>query len=390
MGQIENVIFELLKASLFGLKIELPEDIDWKSVYEEMKSQAVAALASEWFNSHPKDGEVFKEWSAKAAKQMLFYYKILKEQDSLTELLQNNSIGFVIIKGAAAAQYYPNPEARTMGDIDFLVKEEKYPEACELLKKNGYVPLKVEDLLDYHIELKKNGVVFELHKTLPIVEREKEREYLKNLLAYGLENPAEASLSGHSFPMMPTYLNGLVLLFHIKQHIKDGLGLRHIVDFMMFADKNLSDGEWEREFSPMLKRIGMELFTKNIIKMCKMYLGLREDITWCDDADEALCERLMEYVMKQGNFGRKMKNDKGARAFSRSKNPAEFLKIMQQHGYQNWELAQRHRFLKPFSWAFEACHYVKMAFFRKDALKELKGEMAEGKERREFFDSLGI
>ena len=37
------------------------------------------------------------------------------------QLFENNNIPLVILKGTAAAMYYPKPQLRTMGDIDFLV-----------------------------------------------------------------------------------------------------------------------------------------------------------------------------------------------------------------------------------------------------------------------------
>jgi len=41
--------------------------------------------------------------------------------------------------------------------------------------------------------------------------------------------------SGNSFPMLSPLANGLVLLEHAAGHFRDGLGLRHIHDWMMYS-----------------------------------------------------------------------------------------------------------------------------------------------------------
>ena len=39
--------------------------------------------------------------------------------------------------------------------------------------------------------------------------------------------------------------------------------------------------------------------------MCRKYLGLKDTVTWCQNADEALCDALMERLLSSGNFGQK-------------------------------------------------------------------------------------
>ena len=44
----------------------------------------------------------------------------------------------MILKGAAAAGYYPDPAGRAMGDVDFLVPRERYEDALHLMTEQGY------------------------------------------------------------------------------------------------------------------------------------------------------------------------------------------------------------------------------------------------------------
>lgn len=114
----------------------------------------------------------------------------------------------------------------------------------------------------------------------------------------------------YEFPMLPPTANGLVLLDHMKSHLKSGMGLRQIIDWMMYVNAKLHDDEWNGIFEKVVKEKGYCKFARVATKMCQKYIGLPyENIIWCHDADEVLCDRLMSIVMNSGNFG--MKNGSG-------------------------------------------------------------------------------
>ena len=57
------------------------------------------------------------------------FLQILDEQTKLFQLFRDADIPLAIIKGCAAAMYYPAPLDRSMGDIDFVVPLERIDEA---------------------------------------------------------------------------------------------------------------------------------------------------------------------------------------------------------------------------------------------------------------------
>ena len=65
----------------------------------------------------------------------------------------------MILKGAAAAVYYPDPAGRAMGDVDFLVPRERYEDALHLMTEQGYRQFSEGER---HAEFMKDGVEFEL------------------------------------------------------------------------------------------------------------------------------------------------------------------------------------------------------------------------------------
>lgn len=98
-----------------------------------------------------------------------YYMRLLHEQDKLLKLLEANNISCVILKGCTAAMYYPKPYLRSMGDVDFLVRQDQFDDAIGLMESNGYVCIegKGEDGRlkkgDRHLGYSKNGIEFELH-----------------------------------------------------------------------------------------------------------------------------------------------------------------------------------------------------------------------------------
>ena len=160
-----NFFFSLLRNSLFpAQEIIIPEEINWKEIYEEMEAQAVAALPMRWLKDHPfSNRDLYENWFSFCHRQQAFYIKLMVEQSRMLDLLEKHDIPCVIIKGAAAGVAYPNPFLRGAGDVDFLVKRCDYERAARILEENGFVLAHKKDPCKHHYAYSKNGIFFELH-----------------------------------------------------------------------------------------------------------------------------------------------------------------------------------------------------------------------------------
>ena len=125
------MMFSVLRAALFtNEQITLS---DWQPIFEEMKQQTVAALPC---NILPEEATKWRSYCMKKQGQAI---RVLHAQNELISLLESNGISCVILKGAAAAMYYPYPTLRTMGDVDFLVKRCELDRTAKLLEENRYL-----------------------------------------------------------------------------------------------------------------------------------------------------------------------------------------------------------------------------------------------------------
>ena len=378
MNQTEQVLLKAIQKSLWNTDIAFPDDTNWNTVLKEAKDQAVLGIV---IGVTP--AEVQKEWESRASAGTAHFVQILHYQEQLYTLLKENDIPMVILKGCAAALYYPNPAQRSMGDIDFLVPTEYFDQAKKLLAQNGY---EMEEDPRYlrHIHVHKDGIPFEQHRFFSSEGIEIEEYVTEGMLSF-----EERNIYGSVFPMLPKLANGLVLLGHMAQHLKTGLGLRQVIDWMMFVHAELDDVFWNRVFQKAANETGLETVAITMTRLCQLYLGLSDGIQWCRNAEKKLCEELIENLLSSGNFDRK--RGKGAAVEVVSSNIVRkgLFRNLQAAGEHNWKAYHKHKWLKPFAWIYQVYRYVKKGFQAKRG-GNLKEDLVRGRQRSGLLKRLKI
>ncbi|MBR5922233.1 MAG: nucleotidyltransferase family protein [Clostridia bacterium] len=373
-------LLELIKCSLFGSVPDLPEDTDWDAVFNEAVAQTVVALAAP---AVPK--EHISAWNEPVAKNTAHYMRVLYEQSNLIKLFEANGIPVAVIKGCAAAVYYPAPERRTMGDIDFLVKDEQFDTAFNLLRVNGY-RFEGDFGDDRDHTFVKGGVVLELHRKYC----DKSFDF-QNVLSEKMDSLTKRTVCGTVFYSLPDSENGLILLDHIRHHLKGGLGIRQIIDWMMFVNEVLNSDVFEGIFKEQLSKIGLLTFCKTVTKMCKKYFGMPADVKWCDDADGSAVDELFSRVMNSGNFGRK--DPYVYRPMSELTVDIKkygLFRTLQKSGVANFPICRKHKVFRAFAWLFQAFRFAGRgisALFRGNSLTE---DIKKGNENSDFYKKLGL
>lgn len=377
MDIVEISLLSQIKVSLFGGEYDSPLEGDYVIVLKEAEAQRVLALVSDSIQAADSIQMVLQ---TKA-----YYMKTVYEQSRLVTLFEDNGIPLVILKGTAAAMYYPKPYLRAMGDVDFIVPYEKFDEARSVMDANGYAFRRdFGDDRDY--EYIKNDVVLELHHHFSkdsVVEK-----YVQD----GIKSSVTGCVTGSSFPCLPPAENGLVILEHIRHHFKSsGLGLRHLIDWMMYAHSVLNDEFWNDTFQPMTKAAGLERFAIVLTATCKKWLGLPDDYCWCQGVDDDLMDQTIELFLTNGNFGRKLESrgTKVEKVSAELKSKGRF-RYLQSTGEMTWTALKKHPWLRPFAWVYQSCRFAKrgvVALFRN---KGFKKELEDGLAKGEYYRKLGI
>lgn len=387
---VQQAMFTLLRSSLWGNPScpEFPDDTDWTSVYQELLFQTVDGLViEELIRQDPTRKAAYLQ---QATRKLSFFFSLMGAQQEIYDLLRKHNIPCAVLKGTASAIYYPQPIYRSMGDIDLIVLPQDFDRANQLLADHGCQPIDHDDCR--HCEWQYKGTLIELHRYFSVFKNDDISRRMDEIIYTAIPNADNTSLENYSFPMLPRMANGIVLLEHISHHMEHGLGLRQIIDWMLYVDRELDDSWWHSEFRSVAQSIGLDTLAITTTRMCQMYLGLREDLTWCKDAEEDLCRNLMEYILEQGNFGQKkgVDHNKTILVITATNNLPYFLKLLHRYGLHNWKAAQKYPWLKPFAGFYQVGRYIHLGLKRDKPLQSLWSDACQSRSQDELFDHLGV
>ena len=355
-----------------------------EEIYLFFLQHAIAAIPGNLIQNLQLPEAVKAEWTKHVFQQVYTYKTYEYNQELVLKKLNQNAIPVVVIKGTAASQYYPIPEFRAVGDIDLLVRPDDFFRAKDVLISCGFDELYPNTPVDRHLNLVKGQVHIELHRRFA-------SEYV-------IDDPRAFDEMLFSDITLEHYKlressNGLVLLEHIAQHLNAGIGLRQIIDWMLFVSSYLDDDAWESEFKSLVEKTGLKELAISLTHMCQAYLGLPENsINWCNDADESLCHELMEYILCCGNFGHSRNTfDSGVITQIPSiEHPIRLFRYVQKHGKDNWVACQKYPALKPFAWIYQSLKYINMSREENADGRTIREMYEEAKKRRNMLMKLGI
>lgn len=384
----QKVLLMAIKAALFGTKPYYPAETDWDEVVKEAKAHTVLGIISPVIPVHDESVEQGKA----------NYMRILYEQNQLIKLFDEHNIPCVILKGTAAAIYYPKPYLRAMGDVDILVPRNKFYKAVKLMEENGYFYTHGKTDGEFiakksrHIGYYKNGIDYELHHHFSFPGLFQGLD-LDNTLEKSILKRKNSEINSFRFSMLTDVENGLVILCHIYQHLKENsLGLRQVIDWEMYFNSVMNKSTWNR-FVILAGEIGLLPLAINITKMCEKYLGLPNRIQWKNKNDE-ITDGLINVILTDGNFGRRelssSTNEKTIQNNLYSIGANGFYNHFLNVGKEKWELCQKYAVLNPlaFIYGLVRCGYkgVKIAIKTGD----IKKYNDIGKNRLQLYKKLGI
>ena len=281
----------------------LPENIDWQGLSREAKSQGIYLsmfyVLNQIANGIPE--EISAEYSRLARRATARNLQVEFSQAELVSVLEQKGYPYVILKGEASASYYPVPELRQLGDVDFMVAEGYVQPVMEAMKALGYEC----QWQDHHWMMEKGRSRLEMHLEPSGIPEKTGRseimEYFRTIYA----RSREVTDGSGVFRIAGDAHHGLILILHMLHHtVEEGLGLRHIMDWACYVRATAGETFWHDSLLPLLRQIGLFRFTAVMTKICAMYFGIVCP-AWAEDAEEELCRQMMEDILAGGNFGQK-------------------------------------------------------------------------------------
>lgn len=362
----QRTIFGLLGQQLFDVPFAPEEGVDWEDVLRESKNQAVFCQVFADCHALPgMDEELRNETWNRLAKGTLKNMRVHAQHTDLHSLMTGHKIPYVTLKGAASARYYPDPQSRGMGDVDFYVGEGDYDRAMEVCRDAGFEASGLDHIC--HVVLRKGRVHMEMHRMPAGVPDGQVGEIVKAYLstlqedAILVQNPQVTCWCPSDFH------HGLIMLLHMQHHmLAEGIGLRHLCDWAVFVN-HFREEEFPGLFREKLQAIGLWRLAR-LLSLCAVCcLGLPRQSWMVEDAaDSELALALMEDILSGGNFGRKDRQRvyEGMFISNRGKDGVRNRRISQgvqaltRITYMKYPMVEKYPVLLPFGWVAAVGGYL--------------------------------
>ena len=250
---------------------------DWEFFYALSKRQGVVAIIFEKIKSVPKEIAPPKAIKLKWISHTLSIEEQMKIREvvavEFAEKLSEIGIQTVVLKGLAYASYYPNPYHRESGDLDCYLMGKK-EEGDKITVEIGG---KMEEAGYKHSHLHYKGLTIENHNYITSFDNSKRgirTEFiLQDLIKDGCSPIGDSKLLNPSADF-----NALFLIKHAQRHfIKEGICVRHLLDWAFFLKKESQNVNWEKVIT-IMKECRILEFAKVMTRLCVDQLGMKIDI----------------------------------------------------------------------------------------------------------------
>lgn len=298
MGNTYKVILGILGEALFQCAYELPADVDGDTVFQEAFTQGVFPIVYAHVGITGKV-KTSDKWRRLYLENFGNNSRVLCEHMELLDAM--GEIPFTTIKGAQSAYYYPNPVNRAMGDVDFIVHKEDIEKVKVILQNIGF-QWNGDGEHDAHMVFYRGCLgVWEMHWQLSGIPNGKSGQRAREEARNIIETSTVLEVGGLRCRMADEFHHCLVMLTHTANHmINTGVGLRHICDWAVFANK-VDVNQWKDK----LKSCGLWRFAQILtqVSVCYLHMPLQE---WAmEDVDHAVLKAFILDVFDAGNFGEK-------------------------------------------------------------------------------------
>ena len=202
------------------------------------------------------------------------------ELERLKKAFKGKNISFVLLKGANLKEIYPQPEMRSMSDVDILIKPQEYDTITEIMQELGYTfKYESDHELVWALE---SRLTVELHKyVVP--------SYNKDFFAY--YGSGWEIFENTTHPLEDDFIYTFV---HFAKHYRDGgAGIKYIVDLYAYLKKHT---EIDMQYIvSQLKSLKLLTFYKNIMRLIDV---------WFNDAEgNDITDLITNYVFRSGAYG---------------------------------------------------------------------------------------
>ena len=306
-----NLFFKLLQVAL-GTREEfsrVPNAQEWEKLYEEAENQAIVGILLTGLERLPAEMlpplELKLQWIGEV--QIIQHENKMKDKAvvNLCRKMEETGIRVFVFKGQTLAAIYPDSSLRQSGDIDFFVHPDDWEKASKWAAEFSGEDIKNTNSLK-HVEWNKEEVQYEMHNLLATFTSPRHRKYWKKVEKELWQTSWTVNIEGYDVPTLSPVYNILYVFVHLFQHfIKDGIGLRQIVDWYMLLTIYRLEANDVELLECHLNGLGLRKAFIGFGAILTDYLELEpESFPFAISAEEHKeAPLLIENILELGNFG---------------------------------------------------------------------------------------
>lgn len=301
----KKYFFKILSSYINEILLENNNEVNWNSIFRIANNHSLSGIV---YITLQKQSNILSISKDILEKEKINYFMQLQnsvnqeyEMKKLVKELSLKGIYHVLMKGYVIKNLYLDPDLRTMGDVDFLVKDKDINKVHEILLSLGYIHMKtVRAVRNYS----KVGMNLEVHTSIfydKISEDVDYEEYFNkawdNVILKEGNFTYEFTLEYHF----------IFLIAHLAKHFyNEGCGVRMFLDIAIYLKQYKDKIDWDYFWSE-IDKIKLKKFTKSVFTLCNFWFGVefKEKVY----LEESFLENITEYVINSGTFGKTVEND---------------------------------------------------------------------------------
>lgn len=287
MEKFQKEFIAIIQAAFSEEIPEISADFDWKrAVNVAIKHNIVPII---YYGAVKYESAIDEAYMQELLQRTLNSSVVSLRQNYEIEQLENafkaENIAYMPLKGSILRELYPNPEMRTMGDVDILIQLDQYHRIEPIMQKLGFT---FRNETDHELIWTKPTLFLELHKRIMT-------SYNKDFYRYfGTGWKIAKSIPGSSRYEMSTEDFYIFTFVHFTKHYRiSGIGIKHLIDLWVYANAHpeLNWAYVEKE----LKKMDLSVFHANIQRTIDV---------WFNGAPETdVTDLITSVIFSSGQYG---------------------------------------------------------------------------------------
>lgn len=330
MTREDQILIQILDAFINGRSISSLQDVSLEALYQAAQKHNVGGIVSSMLQPFLKsraEDPAARKFQEIYMATVFRSVQLEEEVKMFADRMDQAGIPYAFFKGYELRGLYPDPELRTMGDVDVLVRDEDMEKTLQVLNGLGYT----KEGEGSAVWTCKNGTLsYEIHRRLAFGKYWNQVDYesyfakafdrlqdepgprpsLRGMrqeapqeVRHGESGPVTGTVRGKSRRYFSLEDHFIYLCFHLAKHLNStGAGIRMVMDIALYLKAYQEQMDWNYIWEEC-RKIRLDVFVKTLLQACREWFQVPSGAKTEKKEAEEVLGQLASYIMTGGVFG---------------------------------------------------------------------------------------